>query len=152
MSSLQICKRTGGNLDPQKKPLPRIREISVRPFEEEPRTIVLTVKGTLETEYQAAIDSTDAGSLVASLITSVGHALDAAERPIRQRQLASTRVFIEGAGIGFGNTSNGPVLVTQTGGLALVFSVNRRDLFDMARQILEDLHTIEDIDGPPKRH
>jgi hypothetical protein len=139
-------------LDPQKKPLPRIKEISVKLFEEEPRTIVLTVKGTLETEYQAAIGSNDAGSLVASLITSVGNALDADEMPARRSQLASTRVFIEGAGIGFGNTARGPVLVTQTGGLALVFSVSRRDLFDMARHILEDLHTIEDIDGPPRHH
>lgn len=139
-------------LDSPKKPLPRIKEISVTPFEEEPRTIVLTVKGTLETEYQAAIGSTDAGSLVASLITSVGHALDVDKMPTRRTQLASNRVFIEGAGIGFGNTAHGPVLVTQTGGLALVFSVSRRDLFDMARHILEDLHTIEDLDGPPRHH
>lgn len=139
-------------MDPQKKPLPRIKEISVSPFDDEPRTIVLTVKGTLGTEYQAAMGSTDAGNLVASLITSVGHVLGTNEKPARPTQLASTRVFIDGAGIGFGNTSNGPVLVTQTGGLALVFSVNRRELFDMATQILEDLHTIEDIDGPPRHH
>jgi hypothetical protein len=139
-------------MDPQTKPLPRIREISVRPFEEEPRTIVLTVKGTLETEYQAAIGSADAGSLVASLITSVGNALGADEIPARRTQLASNRVFIEGAGIGFGDTPHGPVLVTQTGGLALVFSVSRRDLFDMARHILDDLQTIDDIDGPPRHH
>jgi hypothetical protein len=61
-------------------------------------------------------------------------------------------VFLPGAGIGFGITAAGPVLVAQTGGLALIFSLTRRDLFDMAKQILEDLENIEEIESPPRHH
>ena len=50
------------------------------------------------------------------------------------------------------DSAAGPVLVAQTGGLALVFSITRRDLFDMAKQILEDIETITELDGPPKHH
>jgi|GEM_PF-4940536 len=132
------------------KPLSKIKEIAIGRFEREPSTIVLTVRNADDAEYQAAIASTDAGNLVASLITSVGRTLD--ETTTHRTELASTRVFIPGAGIGFGNTAAGPVLVAQTGGLALVFSITRRDLFDMAKQILEDLQSIEQIDSPPMHH
>ncbi|MGE0008173.1 MAG: hypothetical protein AB7S92_21640 [Parvibaculaceae bacterium] len=139
-------------MNDRKQPLPEIKEISVRCADADSNNIVLTVKNVSEPEYQAAIGSADAGNLVASLITTVGQVLDTKKSATRRAELAPTRVFIAGAGIGFGDTAAGPVLVAQTGGLALIFSVTRRDLFDMARQILEDLHTIEDIGGPPRHH
>jgi hypothetical protein len=132
------------------KPLSRVREINLDRIE--PDSIVLTVRDSQESEYRGAIASVDVGNLVASLITSVGRALDTGEIAASKSDLASTKVFIPGVGIGFGNTVAGPVLVAQTGGLALVFSITHSNLVNMAKQILEDLENIEEIDRPPRHH
>jgi hypothetical protein len=132
------------------KPLSRIKEISLDRLE--PDSIGLTVKNSDGSEYRGAIASVDIGNLVASLITSVGRTLDTGEIAASKSDLASTKVFIPGAGIGFGNTVAGPVLVAQAGGLALVFSITHSNLVNMAKQILEDLENIEEIDRPPRHH
>ena len=132
------------------KPLSRVREINLDRIE--PDSIVLTVRDSQESEYRGAIASADVGNLVASLITSVGRALDNGEIAPSKSDLASTKVFIPGVGIGFGNTVAGPVLVAQTGGLALIFSITHSNLVNMAKQILEDLENIEEIDRPPRHH
>ena len=132
------------------KPPSRIKEISLDRLE--PDSIGLTVKNSDGSEYRGAIASADVGNLVASLITSVGRTLDTGEIAASKSDLASTKVFIPGAGIGFGNTVAGPVLVAQAGGLALIFSITHSNLVNMAKQILEDLENIEEIDRPPRHH
>ena len=132
------------------KPLSRIKEINLDRLD--PDSIGITVKDSEGSEYRGAIASADVGNLVASLITSVGRALDTGEIVASRSDLASTKVFIPGVGIGFGNTVAGPVLVAQTGGLALIFSITHSNLVDMAKQILEDLENIEEIDRPPRHH
>ena len=132
------------------KPFSRIKEISLDRLE--PDSIVLTVRNYEDSEYRGAIASADVGNLVASLITSVGRTLDTGEIAASKADLAATKVFIPGVGIGFGNTVAGPVLVAQTGGLALIFSITHSNLVNMAKQILEDLENIEEIDRPPRHH
>jgi hypothetical protein len=132
------------------KPVSRIKEINLDRLE--PDNVVLTVRNYEDFEYRGVIASADIGNLVASLIASVGRTLDTGEIAASKADLASTKVFIPGVGIGFGNTVAGPVLVAQTGGLALIFSITHSNLVNMAKQILEDLENIEEIDRPPRHH
>jgi hypothetical protein len=136
----------------EKKPLPRIKEINLDRLDCEPGTVVLSVSSTGEAKFEATMASADVGNLVASLISSVGRTLDIGEITSSKAELASTRVFVRGAVVGFGNTIAGPVLVAQTGGLALIFGMTHGDLLDMARRILEDIDNTEDIESPPKHH
>lgn len=134
------------------KPIPKLREIKFGRFDKDPSTLVLTVTDSLDGEYRVGIAPADAGHLVGGVITSVGKSLDVDAIQTARRELTSTKVIVSNAGIGFGDTAGGPVVVAQVGGLTLVFTISEQDLVEMAHQILFDYdETGADI-PPPKRH
>ena len=134
------------------KPIPKLREIRFGRFDKDPSTIVLTVTDNLDGEYRVGIAPADAGNLVGGVITSVGKSLDVDAVRTARRELTSTKVIVSNAGIGFGDTAGGPVVVAQVGGLTLVFTISEQDLVEMAHQILFDYDETGESGPRPKRH
>lgn len=120
------------------KPYPRVRAMKFGRFKNDPSTVVLTIADNEDGEYRVGVAANDAGHLIGGLIASVGQTLDVDRIRSGKMELSTTKVVVANAGIGFGDTAKGPVLVAEVGGLTLVFTISEWDLVEMAQQILDD--------------
>lgn len=120
------------------KPFPKLREIRFGRVKKDPTTIVLTARDSEDGEYHAGITPKDAGHMIADMIASLGQNLDVDRMRSEKVELSAVKVVVANAGIGFGDSAKGPVVVAQIGGLTLVFTISAGDLIEMAHEIIDN--------------